>query len=80
MTTWDEVERLVRELEEHQSRRVLDLARRLKPGLTLEDICNPHDFPELDDRDWQFEDGMLTGIQGVAAAVRLRRREDEGEP
>jgi hypothetical protein len=77
MTTWDEVERLVRELEAHQAEKVLELARRLKPGLTLEDIHNPHDFPELDDPDWQFEDGVLTGIQSVAAAVRLRRREDE---
>jgi hypothetical protein len=78
MTTWDEVERVVRELEEHQAQKVLDLARRLRPGLTLEDIHNPHDFRELDDPDWQFEDGMLTGIQSVAAAVRLRRRETEG--
>jgi hypothetical protein len=79
MTTWDEVDRVVRELEEHQAQKVLDLARRLRPGLTLEDIHNPHDFPELDDPDWQFEDGMLTGIQSVAAAVRLRRREAEGD-
>jgi hypothetical protein len=80
MTTWDEVERVVREIEEHQAQKVLDLARRLRPGLTLEDIQNPHDFPELDDPDWQFEDGMLSGIQSVVAAVRFRRRQTEGEP
>jgi hypothetical protein len=80
MTTWDEVERVVRELEAHQAQKVLDLARRLRPGLTLEDIHSPHDFPELNDPDWQFEDGMLSGIQSVAAAVRFRRRQAEGEP
>jgi hypothetical protein len=74
-TTWGEVEDLVVEIEELQRRKVLDLARRLRPGLTLEDIANPHDFPELGDPDWQYEDGMLAGVQTVLAAVRARRRE-----
>jgi ADP-ribose pyrophosphatase len=65
-----EMERLVTELEEMQRRKVVDLARRLRPGLTPEDIRNPHDFPELGDPDWQYEDGMLAGIQSVLAAVR----------
>jgi hypothetical protein len=80
MTTWDEVEQVVRELEEHQTGKVLELARRLRPGLTLDDVLNPHDFPELGDPDWQFEDGMLTGIQSVAAALRLRRRVGRSDP
>jgi hypothetical protein len=79
MTAWNEIENLVRQLEEHQRRKVIDLARRLRPGLTLEDIRNPHDFPELGDPDWQFEDGVLTGMQTVAVALRARRRDDEGE-
>ena len=79
MTTWDEVERVVRELEEHQTRKVLELARRLRPNLTSEDILNPHDFPELGDPDWQFEDGMLTGIQSVAAALRVQRRQGRND-
>ncbi len=77
-TSWREVDELVAELEELQARKVLELARRLRPGLTLEDIANPHDFPELGDPDWQYEDGMLAGIQSVRAAVRARRRESEG--
>ncbi len=75
---WADVEQLVGEIEELQRRKVFDLARRLRPGLTLEDIRNPHDFPELNDPDWQYEDGALAGIQSVLAAVRARRR--EGEP
>ena len=70
MTTWSAIEHLVAELEELQRDKVLDLARRLRPGLTLEDVRNPHDFPELDDPDWQYEDGVLAGIQSVLAAVR----------
>jgi hypothetical protein len=77
MTTWDKMEQLVTELEELQRRKVLDLARRLRPGLTLEDVRNPHDFPELDDPDWQHADGVLVGIQSVLAAVRACRRDDE---
>jgi hypothetical protein len=75
---WQEVEMLVVELEQAQRQKVLDLARRLRPGLTAEDIANPHDFGELGDADWQYEDGVLAGIQSVLAAVRARRREREG--
>ena len=74
-TTWVEVEALVGELEALQRGKVIDLARRLRPGLTLEDVRNPHDFPELDDADWQYEDGVLAGIQSVLAAVRARQHE-----
>jgi len=67
-----DAERLVLELEESQKRRVLDLARRLRPGTTFEDVANPMDFPELDDPDWQYEDGMLAGMRSVLAAIRAR--------
>jgi hypothetical protein len=73
-TTWAQVETLLRAIEEQQRTKVLDLARRLRPGLTLEDIANPHDFPELGDADWQYEDGLLAGIQSVLAAVRAAAR------
>jgi ADP-ribose pyrophosphatase len=73
-------ERLLVRLEEQQTGKAIDLARRLRPGLTLEDIRNPHDFPELDDGDWQYEDGILTGIQTALAAVRAMRRDKEQEP
>jgi hypothetical protein len=72
--SWTELEDFIVALEEQQRTKVLALARRLKPGLTLEDIRNPHDFPELDDADWHFEDGVLAGIQTVLAAVRAKRR------
>ena len=75
---WDAVERELDALEELQTSKVLDLARRLKPGLTLEDVQNPHDFPELDDPDWHYADGILTGMKSVSSALRGRRRRDEG--
>jgi hypothetical protein len=59
--------------ERLQREKVLALARRLNPKLTLEDIQNPHDFPELDDPDWHYEDGVLTGIQTARTALRAQR-------
>jgi hypothetical protein len=66
---------LLATMEETQKAKVIDLARRLKPGLTAEDIRNPHDFPDLMDPDWHFEDGQLTGIQAVQFAIRCLSRE-----
>jgi|LauGreDrversion4_2_1035121.scaffolds.fasta_scaffold3368859_2 hypothetical protein len=68
--TVEMIEKLLADMEDLQRKKVFDLARRLKPGLTLEDMRNPHDFPELLDPDWHYEDGILTGIQGAIAAVR----------
>jgi len=61
---------LLDEMEALQRAKVLELARRLKPGLTAEDIRNPHDFPDLDDPDWHFEDGQLSGIEAVRFALK----------
>lgn len=75
----EEVLSLLAKMEELQARKVIDLARRLRPGLTPEDIRNPHDFPELDDTDWHFEDGQLAGLQSVTTALRaLRARSSAG--
>lgn len=67
------VDALMREidlLEELETTKVLALARRLLPGLTLEDIRNPHDFPALDDPDWHYADGVLAGVKAVQMAAR----------
>ncbi len=61
-------------IEELQRKKVLDLARRLKPGLTLEDVRNPHDFPELDDPDWHYADGVLAGIASVQTALAALKK------
>ncbi len=66
---------LLEQMESAQARKVVELARRIKPGLTAEDIRNPHDFPDLDDPDWHFEDGQLAGIQSVRFAIRGLSRE-----
>ena len=72
--TVEAIEKVLADMEELHIQKVFDLARRLKPGLTLEDMRNPHDFPELSDPDWHYQDGILPGIQGALAAVRALRR------
>jgi 8-oxo-dGTP pyrophosphatase MutT (NUDIX family) len=70
---------LLERMEAHAHEKVVALARRLRPGLTAEDLRNPHDFPDLDDPDWHFEDGQLAGIQAVRFAVRALVRERVGD-
>lgn len=77
---WSEIEHELLATEELQTKKVVDLARRLKPGLTNEDIRNPHDFPELDDPDWHYADGILTGIQSVTSALRALALRAPKEP
>lgn len=77
MVEWAEIEEELRKMEELQTKKVLDLARRLRPGLTLEDIQNPHDFPELGDPDWHYAHGVLTGIQSAVMALRSLKRRAE---
>lgn len=62
-------------MEELHKEKVISLARRILPHLTAEDIRNPHDFPELTDPDWHFEDGQLSGVQAVLLLVRKLRRD-----
>ena len=64
------LEKLFSDMEELQRSKVASLALRLKPGLTAEDLRNPHDFPELNDADWHYQDGILTCLQSAVAAVR----------
>ena len=80
-TLLDRVVATLADMEALQTRKVLALARRLKPGLTAEDIRNPHDFPDLADPDWHFEDGQLAGIQAArfALASLVRDLERDGE-
>jgi len=75
---FEAVDREVAAIEDVQARKVIELARRILPHLTAEDIRNPHDFPDLNDPDWQYEDGVLAGIQSVRIALRaLRNRRRE---
>jgi hypothetical protein len=64
---------VLEELIAYQKKKVLDLAQRIQPGVTDEDIRNVHDFPKIyADPFFQFEDGQLAGY--VAAKIALKSR------
>ena len=61
------------ELVAYQKSKVLELAQRIHPGLTEEDVRNVHDYPDVyGDPIFQFEDGQLSGF--VAAQIALKAR------
>jgi hypothetical protein len=67
------VDLLMLELIGLQEKKVLDLANRIHPGLSSEDIRNPHDFPDLiADSGWNFEDGILSGMKAAHMALRAK--------
>jgi hypothetical protein len=69
--TLQAIDRLMLELIAQQERKVLELARRIHPGLTPEDIRNPNDFPDLmRSGEWNFEDGILSGFKSAHMALR----------
>jgi hypothetical protein len=67
-------DRLLEEMIVQQRRRLLDIARRIDPGITADDLLQPHDHPKISAHpDFNFEDGILAGYLAVRAALRASR-------
>ncbi|HOJ59751.1 MAG TPA: hypothetical protein PK878_05660 [bacterium] len=70
MLTREEILTLLDEMIEHQRRKVLDIARKMNPHLTPEDLRNFDDFPDLRDNPrFNFEDGILAGYLSARTAL-----------
>jgi hypothetical protein len=70
----EEIDGLLAEMIDAQRARLLDLARRLEPSLTAEDLLQPHNHPRLAaSPEFHFEDGILAGYLAIRAALRARR-------
>ncbi|HTO88103.1 MAG TPA: hypothetical protein VMR54_11335 [Thermoanaerobaculia bacterium] len=66
-----ELERLLDEMIDAQRLRLLEIARRIEPGLSPEDLLQPHDHPKISAHpDFNFEDGILAGYLAIRAALR----------
>lgn len=75
----DPAEHLLAEMIAAQEAKLLALARRLVPGLTPEDVLNPHDFPALvESAEFNYEDGILAGLRAADMALRAARRAGGG--
>jgi predicted hydrocarbon binding protein len=65
-----DVENLLEEMIEQQTRKVLELGRRWVPHATSEDLRNSEDFAILKDKPiFHFEEGILAGL--IAARTAL---------
>jgi hypothetical protein len=70
----DPVEKLLEELIARQQARLLEIARRIEPRITADDLLQPHDHPRIASHpDFNFEDGILAGYLAVRAALRANR-------
>lgn len=69
-----DVERLLEEMIEAQRRRLAQLAARILPDATSEDLLQPHDHRALAAHpEFNFEDGILAGYLAVRAAWRAEK-------
>ena len=61
---------LVDELIEGQKKKLFVTARRIVPHITMDDLLQPNDFPELELHPYfRYEEGILDGFQQVRAAL-----------
>jgi len=67
------IDSLMLEMIAQQENKVLGMALVIHPGVTTEDIRNPHDFPDLIQNGiWNFEDGILAGLKSAHMALRAK--------
>ncbi|MEO8189383.1 MAG: hypothetical protein ABI682_03495 [Acidobacteriota bacterium] len=65
---------LLEEMIALQRVRVMEIAGRIDPSLSADDLMQPHDHPKVANHpDFQFEDGILAGYLAVRAALLARR-------
>jgi len=73
------LDRLMTEMIEQQYAKLLQLARRMVPAITPEDLRNPQDFQELAGAPvFNYEDGILAGLRSAHIAMRAELRQHGG--
>lgn len=71
------IEKLFDELIAGQRKKVLEIARRIIPHVTEEDLLQPNDFPELEFHPhFRYEEGILDGLMVAKTAVRFEERSE----
>ena len=69
--------KLLQELIDGQRKKMLSSAQRIVPQVTLDDLLQPNDFPELEFHPhFRYEEGILDGLQ-VAYAALLAHEKDK---
>lgn len=68
------VETLMQELIVGQKKKLLSSAERIIPNITLDDLLQPNDFPELElHPHFRYEEGILDGLQVAYAALLAQK-------
>lgn len=64
---------VLEEMVDRQRAKVREVARRIHPGLSDDDLRNVQDFPDVcEDPVFQFEDGQLRGLAAAALTMKSR--------
>lgn len=72
------MQQLMDELIEFQQKNLVKFGRSIVPDVTLDDLLQPNDFPELENHPlFRYEEGVLHGLQAAKAALLTQMREKE---
>src|SRR5262249_26963447 len=64
------------QMVEAQRKKLLEIAKRLIPHLTGDDILQPQDYPELDTNpEFRYEEGVLVGLETALSALSFLERD-----
>lgn len=69
---------LLNELILHQKTRLFSLAKEIIPQITIEDLLQPCDFPQLENHPYfRYEEGILAGLLTVQSALLSQERQND---
>lgn len=70
-------EQMVHELHsmcEAQRTKLLKIAQRFIPNISVEDLLQPQDYPELENHpEFRYEEGILAGLETVLAMLHSQK-------
>ncbi len=71
---WETIEQLVEEMVTNQRETLFACGKRIVPTLTMEDLWQPNDFPQLENNPlFRYEEGILHGYQSLQMALRAQK-------
>ncbi len=72
------MDKLFDELVEGQRKKLLQFAQRIIPYITLDDLLQPNDFPELEGNPlFRYEEGILEGLLTARMAYLALQKDRE---
>ena len=72
------MEDVFEELVEEQRKKLLKIACQLIPCITLDDLLQPNDFPQLEQHPFfRYEEGVLEGLLTARTAYLAWKKDEE---